>query len=194
MSNTYAINTTRGKEFAVSDELKALGLNPWVPTILASKYVKEKRSYSWYDKPYVGKLIFCVIPAIMWPDVAALKHVIGKPLALSQRDIDGTPAHFNTASRLDVPAVPGLRTFKAAVAAEYADRARQRANSEYECQYAPGDALKMLSGPWEGFTAEFSGVIKRAHEGYAKLRVEIDMFGRSTPVEVDPDKVAAVAT
>lgn len=185
MSSTYAINTTRGKEFDVAEELRTIGLHPWVPIRLESRYVKEKRAAVWYDKPYVPKLMFCVIPAIYWRDVVEQKHVIGKPVELSRLDIQGMPSVNGRPPRY------GLRDFKAAVEAEYADAERLKANSEYQCQYRPGQALEMLAGPFEGLTGEFKKVIRRAHDDYSRLQVEIEVFGRRTAMEVDPDKVRA---
>ncbi len=189
MTNTYAINTTRGKEFEVEQELREMGLKPWTPRRMDSRYIKEKRETVRYDRPYVAKLLFCVVPAIYWRDVFDLKHVIGKPLQLSQRDIHGVPGHHNKAIDRWVDPVPGLTQFKAAVEAEYEDGERRKSNSEYECQYQPGQALELLAGTFEGFPATFKDVIKRAHDEYAKLRVEVTIFGRDTTAEVDPDKV-----
>jgi transcriptional antiterminator NusG len=183
MTNTYAINTTRNKEFEVEDEIRAMDLKPWTPRRLDSRRVKEKGETVWYDRPYVPKLIFCVVPAIYWRDVVELKHVIGKPMQLSRLDIEGDRQR----------GAPGLKDFRAAVDAEYADAERRRANNEYQCQYAPGQALTILQGAWEGFPATFMDVIQRAHDEYAKLRVEVKIFGRDTTVEVDPDKVRGAA-
>lgn len=190
MTNTYAINTTRNKEFEVEDCLVALGLHPWVPKRRDSRYIKEQRKAKGYDVAYVPKLMFCVIPAIYWPDVVAIKHVIGKPISLSRLDIDGIPAHEKKSGG-KVPAVPGLRQFKAAVEREYDDAKRREANSEYQCQYAPGQALEILSGPFMGLPAAFKDTIRHAHNDYAKLRVEVSVFGRGTPTELDPDQVKA---
>lgn len=191
MTNTYAINTTRGREFEVEAEMTGLGLKPWVPKLLASRYVKEKREAVWFDRAYVPKLMFCVIPAIYWRDVYELKHVIGKPMELSQRDIDGVPAYDKAhGDRAKVAAVPGLKQFRQAVDAEYTDAARRRENSEYQCQYLPGQALELLDGPFTGFDATFQKVVNQAHQDYAQLRVEVEIFGRRTTLHVDPDKVA----
>ncbi|MBO9441390.1 hypothetical protein J7363_04750 [Phaeobacter italicus] len=183
MTNTYAINTTRGKEFEVEQELRSNGLKPWAPRRLDSRYVKEKRETVWYDRPYVPKLLFCVVPAIYWRDVVELKHVIGKPIKLSRLDIEGDRSR----------GAPGLRDFKAAVGAEYADASRRKENSEYQCQYEPGQALELLAGTFEGFPATFKDVIRRAHDEYAKLRVSVEMFGREVLAEIDPDKVKGAA-
>lgn len=182
MTNTYAINCTRGKEFTVEGELQDMGLHPWVPRMLASKYIKEQRRVKWYDRPYVSKLIFCVIPAIYWPDVVKLKHVIGKPKELSWRDMNGDKA---------LGAV-GLIDFQRAVAAEYSDMERKRANSEYECQFEPGQAVEMLLNQFTELPAVFKEAVKQAHDEYAKLRCDVEMMGRTVSVEVDPDQVKAV--
>lgn len=194
MTNTYAINTTRGKEFAVEADLVALGVTPWVARRLDSKYIKEKRQTVWYDVPYVPKLLFCVFPAVYWNDVRAIKHVIGKPIALSERDIRGTPGYDikgRDGKTRKIAPLNGLNDFQASVAAEYADKQRNRQNSEYECQYTPGQALEMLAGPFEGMPVAFDRAIKRAHNHYSKLRVSVEVFGRATMVEVDPDMVRA---
>lgn len=177
--NTYAINCTRGREFEVEQDLEAIGLAPWVPRLLTSKYVKERREAVWYDRPYIHKMIFCPIPDQAWRDVVDLKHVIGKPLKLSRLDIEGDRSRN----------APGLTEFKEAVEAEYNDAQRRKVNSEYQCQYAPGQALEMLSGAFEGYRAVFHDVIRRQHDDYARLRLEIDLMGRKTFVEVDPDSV-----
>lgn len=197
MTDTYAINVTRGQEFRVESEMQSIGLQPWVPRMLASKYVKDEKKFVWYDRPYVGKLIFCVIPAIYWPDVVGLKHVCGKPIELSKRSISGVGAYRIRKEGEDrghgtgdlVPAVPGLIQFKKAVEDEYADALRKKKNGEYQCKFKPGQALTLLDGPFQDFPAVFVETVKNAYDEYQLLRVEVQIFGRATPVEVAPDKV-----
>jgi transcriptional antiterminator NusG len=59
------------------------------------------------------------------------------------------------------------------------------------CAYVPGQALELLSGPWEGFEATFKDVIKAAHDEFAKVRVEMELFGSKREVTVDPDGIRA---
>ena len=47
----------------------------------------------------------------------------------------------------------------------------------------------MLSEAFDGFSVTFKGVIRRAFDEYPRLKVEVDIFGRSTQMEVDPDQV-----
>ncbi|MEC8582824.1 MAG: hypothetical protein VXZ18_19000, partial [Pseudomonadota bacterium] len=82
-------------------------------------------------------------------------------------------------------------SFRAAVEAEHHDMERRRQNNEYQCLYRPGQALEMISGNFEGMATTFKDAVKRAHDEYAKLRVEVEMFGRIATVEVSPDMVKA---
>jgi len=194
MTNTYAINVTNGKEFEVEAELRRMGLTPWVARSLHSKYVKEKRAFSWYDKPYIPKLVFCVFPANYWTDVCAVKNVVGKPISLSTMDLRGIKAcriERPDGTFKDVPARHGLADFRDAVMAEYADQERAKANSEYECEYTAGQALNILSGAFTGRSAKFDKTIKNAHDHYAKLRVRVEAMGATVAVELDPDHVRA---
>lgn len=192
MTNTYAIRVARRKEFEVETDLRAIGLHPWVPRMLDSRYVKEKRAWVWYDKPYIPTLMFCVIPPIYWRDVVDMRHVIGKPEALSRLDIDGVAGHYKKGSGEWCPPVVGLSGFKAAVLEEYADADRARMNSDYQCKFVKGQALEITKGKFTGIPASFSEEVKNAHDGYKRLRLDVQMFGRSTSVEIDPDYVRAV--
>lgn len=191
MANTYAINTTRGKEFEVEAELKALGLHPWVARRLGSRVIKERRETVFYDVPYISKLVFCAFPAVYWPDVVAIKHVVGKPMPMTRSGIHGIPAFvIQTANGpKQVPKQNGLIDFRSVVEAEYADAERKRDNNLYQCTYEPGQALEVLSGQFAGMPVTFEKAIKRAHQDYAKLRVDLGFLG---VVELDPDRVAPI--
>jgi transcription termination/antitermination protein NusG len=183
MTNQYAIRTTTGREFAVEQELKDMGLHPYAPRALAQKWVKEKGEWVWYDAPYLPGVIFCVVPAVYFADVCAIDEVWGKPLELTRLDVEGCPATDSQPARV------GLQQFCAAVEAEYSDAQRLKGNSEYKCQHKPGDALKILSGPFCDFFGKFDRVVREDHHDHPHLRLLVDIFGRETPVEVAPDMV-----
>lgn len=50
---------------------------------------------------------------------------------------------------------------------------------------AEGDSVKIISGPFKGFT----GVVEEVNPDRQTLKTRVDMFGRSTPVEVEFDQV-----
>ena len=189
MENTYAINTTRGKEFVVERELGEMGLHPWVPRALCRRKIPEKKDFAWYDRPYIPKLQFCVIPPVYFRDVLGLKHVIGKPFALHSLDMNGTPAFTVVGTDVRVAARPGLNAFREAVDAEYEATERLRDLGEWECLYRPGDALRIIEGPFEGFPATFQKTLHNAHNGHPMLQLHVEIFGRPTATEVAPDAV-----
>ena len=48
-----------------------------------------------------------------------------------------------------------------------------------------GDSIKVIMGPFKGFT----GVVEEVNADKQTVRTKIDMFGRSTPVELEFDQV-----
>ncbi len=53
-------------------------------------------------------------------------------------------------------------------------------------QYDVGETVKVVSGPFENFT----GTIREINLEKGKLRVNVSMFGRETPVELDFQQVS----
>ncbi len=51
--------------------------------------------------------------------------------------------------------------------------------------YEPGQAVRVIDGPFN----DFSGVVEEANQAKGRLRVAIQIFGRSTPVELNFDQV-----
>lgn len=56
--------------------------------------------------------------------------------------------------------------------------------SQLEVEFSPGDTVRIISGAME----EMTGTVKEVDIEKTKLRVSVDMFGRSTPVELDFDQ------
>ena len=57
-----------------------------------------------------------------------------------------------------------------------------------EVNVKPGDNIKILSGPLEGF----AGKIISVDSANQKARVSVEMFGRETPVDVDLDRIETI--
>ncbi len=55
-----------------------------------------------------------------------------------------------------------------------------------EVGYSEGDAVKIISGPLEGY----SGVVKTVDTANNSVCVVLSMFGRETPVELELDQIA----
>lgn len=56
--------------------------------------------------------------------------------------------------------------------------------SQLEVEFSTGDTVRIISGAME----EMTGTVKEVDIEKTKLRVSVDMFGRSTPVELDFDQ------
>jgi len=52
--------------------------------------------------------------------------------------------------------------------------------SQIELDFAEGDTVVVTSGPWEGT----SGIVKMIHNAKQTVTINVDMFGRETPVEL----------
>ena len=55
---------------------------------------------------------------------------------------------------------------------------------EIEIQYRVGDTVKIVDGPLEGFSGKVDEIDRETN----KVRVTISMFGRETPVELEPEQ------
>ena len=51
-----------------------------------------------------------------------------------------------------------------------------------------GDSVKIISGPFKGFT----GMVEEVNADKQTLRTKVDMFGRATPVELEFDQVDVI--
>ena len=190
MSNTYALTTTAGKEFVVEQDLKLMGLSPWVPCRIIAKSIKQKKQSVLYDLPYIPKLIFASFPATYYRKVCNLKHVTGKPIALSERDEAGTPAYKIHGTGSMAPARPGLVDFRRIVEKQAYENLKRAQDNDWGCRYEPGDALKILEGVFSEEAAEFKKVVIDAATGKPAIEVEITMFGRPTRTRIQPHMVA----
>src|SRR5690554_3940531 len=63
---------------------------------------------------------------------------------------------------------------------------RDMGMSKTKADFAPGESVKVVAGPFEDFT----GTVTEVNLDKGKLWVSISMFGRDTPVELDFHQVA----
>ncbi|MBW6515414.1 MAG: transcription termination/antitermination protein NusG [Candidatus Cloacimonetes bacterium] len=60
--------------------------------------------------------------------------------------------------------------------------------TEKDYQFIQGDMVKIISGPF----TEFEGVIEKVSQDSHKLTVNVAVFGRVTPVELNTDQVERI--
>ena len=56
---------------------------------------------------------------------------------------------------------------------------------EIELNIQAGDVVKIIAGPFKGF----SGVVEEVNADKQTLKTKVDMFGRATPVELEFNQV-----
>ena len=61
-----------------------------------------------------------------------------------------------------------------------------RAAPRVKIVYEPGQVIRVIDGPFK----DFSGVVEEANHEKGRMRVAIQIFGRSTPVELNFEQVA----
>ncbi|MBQ9887171.1 MAG: transcription termination/antitermination protein NusG [Lachnospiraceae bacterium] len=61
-------------------------------------------------------------------------------------------------------------------------------NSDVQIDFKEGDAVKVTSGAWEGTV----GNIKTINQGKQSVTINVDLFGRETPVELNFTEVKKV--
>lgn len=72
-----------------------------------------------------------------------------------------------------------------------AERIKERA--DLVAEFDPGDPLEILKGPFCEQLVTFQKMVHHAHEMFPKLRVEMELMGRKTTVDVDPLDVRKAA-
>jgi transcription termination/antitermination protein NusG len=73
-----------------------------------------------------------------------------------------------------------------AVAAELERAGRVTANQALVTEFKPGQALRLLSGPFKHHLVRFSRIVQRAHDAHPKLICVGEIFAQSVTLEIDP--------
>ncbi|MBI4217239.1 MAG: KOW motif-containing protein, partial [Parcubacteria group bacterium] len=78
----------------------------------------------------------------------------------------------------------GAGTTPLPISREEIDSLKKRMSQEeprFEIALVPGDAIKIVDGPFKDFDGRVSDVDKER----GKIKVLVNMFGRDTPLEID---------
>ena len=173
MTTTYLCYVRGGREFEVEQAIQEMGLGVYCARRMRFIRKGKKRRAEPEVSPYLGNYIFVDIPAERYLDVLAVKYLAGTTYALSGRDMRA------------------LGAFKDAVDTEYAEQDRKRRNQEAISEFTPGQALKMLDGQFSDNMLTFRSLVERPHDIYPKIKAEMELFGQTVSVEVDPLQVRA---
>lgn len=164
--NWYIIHTYSGYEENVARNLKqrieSLGMGDKIFNILVPKEKKIKikggKRVTVEEKIYPG---YVMVEMIVTDD--------------SWYVVRNTPS---------VTGFVGSGTVPSPVGADEVDKLQKRmgvAEPKYKIDVKPGDAVKIIDGPFK----DFDGKVNNVNEEKGSLKVLVNMFGRETPVELD---------
>lgn len=162
-----------GKEFEVEQEIKDLGITAWVPRRVEIKRVGKKRKPIISERPYLPNAIFMDLTPHQWHQVHSIKFLASTMRQLNRRD------------EQDVQA------FRQAVADEQAEARRALANQKAVAEFTPGQAIRVLTGPFSDMVVEFRKVVQAAHDLHPHYEAEMEIMGRKSTIRLDPLDVKA---
>jgi transcriptional antiterminator NusG len=171
--NWYAIHTYAGYEDAVAESLKkrikALSMEDKIFRVIVPKEKKIKiqkgKKKVIEEKIYPGYvLVEMIVDDDSWYVVRNTPKVTGfigagtTPIPLVKSDVE------KLLERMEVK------------------------EPEYKIDFAKGDFVKIIDGPFK----DFMGKVSEIDRERGKIKVTIDMFGRETPVELDSLQIKKV--
>lgn len=163
------VTVERG-EFAVVTQLQAMGFEAWCPRLIEFKRQGKRRRPDPIITPYLPGYVFVESPEERFHEVHAAQGLAQTLMAVSEAEMRR------------------VAQFRAKVDAEN-DRAEKiiAANDRAAMiQFASGEALEILSGPFKDRIVKFKRMVDAAHEMHPMVEAEMDLMGSKVPVRVDP--------
>lgn len=163
--NLYAFYVRTGCEFDAQEEAEALGIVAHVPRRVDMIRQGKRRRPDPVTKPYLPNYVFAEASADEF-------HL------LQQSKLFRSWMGINPAS------VRSVRAFIARVEADYTHRMAQIDAGERVQEYAPGDLLEIIAGPFKGQLARFQTIAEGAGI-FPEVVAEIELMGQTAKVRLD---------
>lgn len=190
----YCVRTHAKAEFRSVLDLSKLGFRPYCPMFMSQRQVKE-RGVPFRDviEPLFPRYMFVAFdPARdQWRRIFRADGVEILMIGPNERPMP-VPTSVIEALRAQGRAGDGVIDFRTAAERHRSDAAarRETAPSRVDVTYYPPirreQKVKILSGPFAGFR----GICTMSADD--RVRLLVDLFGRSTPIEVRQAEVEAV--
>jgi transcription antitermination factor NusG len=159
----YAYYTRR--EFDAQEEAETLGLTCHVPRRVDLIRQGKRRRPDPVIRPYLPGYVFVETDADGWHMLKASKHL-------------------RTWMGIGPKEAERVMQFIARVESDFTQRMAQIEAGERVSEYAPGDLLQIIAGPFSGQLARF----KRIAEGamFPEVVAETELMGQSVTIRLDP--------
>jgi len=153
-------------EFAVEDQLHALGIDAWTPRKITFVRRGKKRHPEPITDPYLPGYVFADIPAELFHRALEARGAFATTMSLSRADKDS------------------IARFRRRVDEENAEAERIIARNDRAamCQWTPGQALEILSGPFADKIVKFA---RLSLAGEPHIEFEAELFGQVIKGKVD---------
>jgi transcription antitermination factor NusG len=170
----WAVAVRNGTEFAVQEQIEALGLEASVPRRLDLERAPTKRFWEQVESPYLPGYVFAWFDAEDWHTIRHITEV-RTMMAVSPQ-----------AERL-------VRAFIDRVEADFAKRKAEADAGNKISKYNPGDLLTIMTGQFAGQLATFARILQTAHDVFPEIEAEMDMMGQAVKLRLDPISVRRAA-
>lgn len=162
---TYLCYARSGKEFDVSDEIRALGGDVWCGRRIEWVRTGKNRRPEPREVPALPNYLFATLTPDQYHAARNVKFL----------------AH--TMAQLSPGAIDGFRRFARVVDARHSADSKVAANATAPtAQFDPGEALQIIGGPFSEMTGTFRRIVEHAHDRHPRVEVMVN----GIPVAVDP--------
>lgn len=155
-------------EFLAERECRAMGIDAWVARKIEFRRTGKKRRPEPFEEPYMLNYIFLPLTPETYYRVTTVKNLAST---------------LHPVGRLYEK---NLADFRRGVEVEYSARRSAAANREAIAEFQTGDRLESLDPRFLGQLMTFRRIVERAHDLHPKIQADMEMFGRTVMVELDP--------
>ncbi|MFP4686687.1 MAG: transcription termination/antitermination protein NusG [bacterium] len=165
----YVLHTFAGQEQSIRDRIMEMAVEEGLQDVIRDVVVptREVMEIKGNEKKQVEKQLY--------PGYIFIKMVMSEQNWHLVRQTRGVTGFVGT----KLNPIPLENTEMRDVLAQIGE-----AGAEPEVEFSVGDTVRIIGGAME----EMTGTVKEVDIEKAKIRVSVDMFGRSTPVELNFDQ------
>lgn len=153
------------REFDAQEEAEALGITCHVPRRVDLIRQGKRRRPDAVIKPYLPGYVFVETDADGW-------HLLRQS------------KHLRTWMGIGPSEARRVMEFIARVESDFAKRMAQIEAGERVSEYAPGDLLQIIAGPFAGQLARFQRIAEGAI--FPEVVAETELFGQAVTIRLDP--------
>ncbi len=161
---------TAGQEFSAQEQCEVLGYTCQVPRKVDVIRQSRRRFPDVVTQAFLPNYLFITGGAEVFHAIKAIKEIRGTAMGIGPQN-----------ERL-------VQTFIDRVEKDFAARMGQIEAGQRVAEYAPGDLLTLMTGPFSGQVATFRRMIEDAHDVFPRIEAElgVSLMGKPVLAVLDP--------